>query len=157
MRQIAVFIALALLATAASAQIYKWVDQDGKVQYSSTPPPPGAKQEKTLTTPRPSSPAPAAASKSKSGADLEAEFRKRQLDQSETRGKQEREAADEKQRQAQCASARSNLTQLESGVRISKFDAAGERTYLEDEDRPAAIAEARKAVDSWCTPQAAQR
>jgi glutaredoxin len=38
------FIALSLLvAGTASAQPYRWVDEDGRVQYSDTPPPPGAK------------------------------------------------------------------------------------------------------------------
>jgi len=31
------------VASVASAQIYRWVDQEGKVHYSQTPPPPGAK------------------------------------------------------------------------------------------------------------------
>ena len=38
------FIAMAiLLATATvAAQVYKWVDKDGKVQYTDTPPPASA-------------------------------------------------------------------------------------------------------------------
>ena len=38
------FIAIAiLLATATvAAQVYKWVDKDGQVQFTDTPPPPGA-------------------------------------------------------------------------------------------------------------------
>jgi glutaredoxin len=43
-------IALALLATTAVAQQYRWVDEKGKVHYSDTPPPPTAKntQKKNL-------------------------------------------------------------------------------------------------------------
>ena len=46
-------IAAAILLTAcadASGQAYRWVDQDGKVHYTQTPPPPGAKgvQKKTF-------------------------------------------------------------------------------------------------------------
>ncbi len=45
-------IALCLLATAlcAHAQQYRWVDEKGRVQYSDTPPPPGARsvQKKNL-------------------------------------------------------------------------------------------------------------
>ena len=39
-----IFVAIAvLLATATvAAQVYKWVDKDGQVQYTDTPPPPGA-------------------------------------------------------------------------------------------------------------------
>jgi glutaredoxin len=34
---------LLLLAGTASAQPYRWVDEEGRVQYSDTPPPPGAR------------------------------------------------------------------------------------------------------------------
>lgn len=39
MGRITIAIALALSATAASAQLYRWVDKDGKVHYSDTVPP----------------------------------------------------------------------------------------------------------------------
>jgi uncharacterized protein DUF4124 len=41
-----IFIAavLALAAFAASAQMYRWTDASGRVHYTSTPPPPGAKE-----------------------------------------------------------------------------------------------------------------
>ena len=41
---------LALAATAAQAQMYRWVDKDGKVRYTDTPPPASAKgvQKKDL-------------------------------------------------------------------------------------------------------------
>ncbi|MGC2520648.1 MAG: glutaredoxin family protein [Burkholderiales bacterium] len=47
------FIAAAIVAIAcadASAQAYRWVDKDGRVHYTQTPPPPDAKdaQKKTL-------------------------------------------------------------------------------------------------------------
>ena len=37
-------LALLLAALPASAVMYKWVDQDGKVHYSDQPPPDGAKK-----------------------------------------------------------------------------------------------------------------
>jgi glutaredoxin len=37
------FIVLIFAVTGASAQLYRWVDQDGKVHYSDTPPPPTAR------------------------------------------------------------------------------------------------------------------
>jgi glutaredoxin len=45
MRQLSVtaFILLALAVTTADAQLYRWVDKDGKVSYSDTPPPKDAK------------------------------------------------------------------------------------------------------------------
>jgi glutaredoxin len=43
-------IVLALLCGSASAQMYRWVDKDGRVHYTQTPPPPDAKsaQKKSI-------------------------------------------------------------------------------------------------------------
>ncbi len=45
--------ALALASTAVLAQLYRWVDKDGKVHYTQQPPPPGARnvQKKALAGP----------------------------------------------------------------------------------------------------------
>ncbi len=43
MRLLVLTIAVTCVAPVAWAQIYRWVDQEGKVHYTQTPPPPGAK------------------------------------------------------------------------------------------------------------------
>jgi glutaredoxin len=51
-RPVPIFIAAALaslFAAAAAAQTYRWVDKDGKVNYSNTPPPAAAKNMQTRT------------------------------------------------------------------------------------------------------------
>jgi glutaredoxin len=35
-----------LLAASAAAQVYRWIDEQGRVRYSDTPPPPTAKEKK---------------------------------------------------------------------------------------------------------------
>src|SRR5215216_1310827 len=55
-RRGALFLVVCLLAAApASAQMYKWVDKDGKVHYSDKPPP-GTKAQ--VIAPAPAKPAP---------------------------------------------------------------------------------------------------
>lgn len=55
-RWIPVLVAL-LVATPAAAELYKWVDADGKVHYSDTPPPTSArKSERKKLTDKPSAP-----------------------------------------------------------------------------------------------------
>jgi glutaredoxin len=44
---LALAAAATLLATAAAAQTYRWVDKDGKVNYTNTPPPAAAKNVQT--------------------------------------------------------------------------------------------------------------
>ena len=43
MKKLALAAAAVLLATSAGAQMYRWVDKDGKVYYTDTPPPAAAK------------------------------------------------------------------------------------------------------------------
>jgi len=43
MRRIGIALAVALAATAAHAQTYRWTDKDGKVNFTDTPPPAGAR------------------------------------------------------------------------------------------------------------------
>ena len=56
----AFFLLLALTSAAAIAQPYRWVDEKGRVQFTDTPPPAGAKQVRRETQPAPVTPAPAA-------------------------------------------------------------------------------------------------
>jgi glutaredoxin len=52
MRRFAIAVAAMLVAATASAQMYRWVDKDGKVYYTDTPPPAAAKNvQKRATAP----------------------------------------------------------------------------------------------------------
>ena len=44
--RIALFLVLGASLSSADAQLYKWVDKDGKITYSDTPPPKDAKETK---------------------------------------------------------------------------------------------------------------
>jgi hypothetical protein len=136
------------LPLAATAEMYRWVDANGQVHYSDSPPPAGAKSPKTIDMP---SPAPAAApAKGKTWQEKDLEFRQRQQAETEAQAKKEKEAADAKQKKENCEAARRNLQTLESGQRVATTNAQGEREFMDDGARQKAIAEARRAVDSWC-------
>ena len=102
------FIALAiLLATATvAAQVYKWVDKDGKVQYTDTPPPANA----TKSEARKIDTAPPVATKAdaptKSLQDRAKDFDKRKADDAEKAKKIE---ADQQNAAANAASCRDAL------------------------------------------------
>jgi len=153
MRRTIVAVCTALICGGAAAQLYKWVDKDGRVRYGDTPPP-GVK----ATPLRPPAPSPSAAPEAAkdarkaplSPAEQEAEFRRRQ---SEARKAEEKEA--QAQREAQearenCARARELQKTLESGQRIVRTDAAGERYYLDEQQTAQELARARQAVAQWC-------
>ena len=61
MKRLAIAVAAMLAAATAGAQMYRWVDKDGKVQYTDTPPPASAKSvQKRGTGPAPTDTGPAA-------------------------------------------------------------------------------------------------
>ena len=93
----------------------------------------------------------ASAPATKSLAERDADFRKRNLERQEGETKSGKEQADAKEAQRNCEDSRSQLKALQEGHRIARTDPkTGEIAFLEDAKRPAEIASAQKAVDSWC-------
>jgi hypothetical protein len=152
---------LLAVSAAASAQLYRWVDKDGRVHYTATPPPAGATKSRTLETPA-TPPAPpaangegaAAANAAPKGpltpAEQEAAFRKRQQEAQKAAEKAALERQQEETRVANCQRAREALATFESGQRISRTNPQGERYYLDDAARARETEAARKAVQDWC-------
>jgi len=138
MKKTIVCAAIALFAAAASAQQYKWTDKDGKVRYGDVPPA-GASAAR-LKAPSAGYAPPAAAPDSK-----KEEAKKKAP---------EKQAMTEEQMQIKrenCSRAQESLRTLESGQRISRVDAKGERYYLEDAEIAQETAKARQSVQHWCT------
>lgn len=141
--------AAALLALPAAAEMYRWVDKDGRVHYSDQPPPATIKQQKQMKQRvRPAGPTPSA--DTPSYVDKEADFRKRQVEQAE------KQAADQKAQQAaaekqqNCERSRQHLATLQSGSRIARANAQGEREYLDEAQIAQEIREAQQAIAQWC-------
>ncbi len=141
------FAVAACVAAAAHAQAYRWTDKDGHVQYGDAPPP-GVRATPIAL---PASPAPSAGAKPPlTPAQEEQQFRKRQLEKQKAEEKtaQEREQAEAKKQN--CASAQESLRVLQSGQRVARVDAKGERYYLDDAQRAQETARAQEAVKQWC-------
>ncbi|MPZ47518.1 MAG: DUF4124 domain-containing protein [Betaproteobacteria bacterium] len=149
MRQFIFFLLLAVLASTAWGQTYKWRDASGRIQYSDTPPPPGAKDVQQLRK-APAPPASATPPASKSITDRDAEFRKRLVEKKEAEAKQAKAADDEQTRARNCTQATGQLAALESGGRMVQLNAQGERIALDDAGRERAKQEAQHAIESWC-------
>lgn len=153
MNKIAVMVlAFAACAASVQAQVYKWVDKDGKMQYSDQPPPPDAAKsalQKVIST---SSSSPAAQSDKAAGKapDKGKEFEKRRTESAEKQKKADEASKLALQKQEFCDNARAHLKSLEAGGRISKFDANGERLFLEDDQRPKEIAQTQDVIAERC-------
>ena len=141
-----VTLVVALASPGLLAEMYKWVDDQGQVQYSQSPPPGRPAQ---IIKPPPKVDSKAAREKLKQQLqDFEVRGDERQ-EQAEADQKKEEEAGE---RKAACETAREQLTRLESNPRILRVEKDETRTRLTEEERQAAIAEARKQVEKHCGP-----
>lgn len=160
----AMLVVALLSALPALAQIYSWKDKDGRVHYGDTPPAAG---EITVIKDSPArlpAPAPESAAATESTgtaaaqgssrppslAEREQAFRERRAAEAEAQSKAEDEAARDAERQRFCEQARNQLRALESGQRVSRFNAAGEREFLDDAARSAESARLQQQVAEHC-------
>ncbi|MGH8806577.1 MAG: DUF4124 domain-containing protein [Noviherbaspirillum sp.] len=143
------------LPYAAHAQ-YVWLDERGTKQYSDLPPPSSVPSNRILSRPGTTSAATPATSTETAAApsrpemtaaEKNADFRKRRVDQAD----KEKKAAEESRLAAEkakyCERAREYNSALASGVRISRTDKNGERSFMTDEQRAQEQRDARRMLE----------
>ncbi len=137
-----------LFSITVNAQIYKWVDENGKTQYTDLPPPPGITKEGQRLNIK-SSPIPGnnETSQSKNLAEERLEFDKRQQQKKEEEVKQQAKAEENKKK---CIDAQGQLRLYTDSPRLTVPDGAGGITFVEDDARQKKIADANKAVATFC-------
>ena len=161
MRKILVFLLFAATAAlcsgAAQAQIKCW--NEGGKRVCGDAPPPGAKVTTLKGSSGPADPAPSPAAKDgekaeKKGpmtpAEREQDYRKRQAEAQKAAEKAATERKDADAKRANCEQARDAVRQLESGQRISRTDAKGERYFLDESQMAQEAAKARQIVQESC-------
>ena len=155
MNKILVILIGLALAGAAQAQIKCWTGADGKRACGDTPPP-GAKVStvKVPSSPGGDAPPSAAAKDAKKGpltpAEREQDYRKRQAESKKAAAKADQERQDTEAKRDNCDRSREMLRSLESGQRIVRTDAKGERYYLDDAQRDQEAGKARQLVQQNC-------
>lgn len=143
-------IFLALFCALSWSQAYKWRDASGRIQYSDTPPPPGAKDVQQLRKAPSASGTTGPATSSPSYTEQDAAFRKRLADKQEADAKSAKAAEDEAVRVRNCDQARGQLAGIDTGQRMVRLSASGERIALDDNERAQARSDAVKAIETWC-------
>lgn len=160
-------LAFTLLALPAEAQ-WKWKDKNGHVQYSDLPPPPGTPDQDILGKPgsqkgrisiiqtaAAGSGVPGAASAA-SGAlsprtvepELEA---KRKKAEAEVAAKAKAEDAKVAAARADnCTRAKAQMATLDSGIRLARANAKGEREFLDDKQRADEARRVRDTIAADC-------
>ncbi len=144
----------------AQAQ-YVWIDDKGNKQFSDLPPPKSVPKDKILKSPgstkasRPPAPDDKAASASQPVPKLEKpvttatkneEFNKRRAEQAEKDKKAEEEKTATAEKAKYCDRARSYQQTLNSGVRVSRIDKNGEKSFISDAQREQEAADVKKAL-----------
>lgn len=140
-------LASGLLATGAQADIWKWVDAQGRVQYSDRWTP-GAvlikgdhPRESDASSP-PSAPDEQAqqdASNRKIDAELDREAAQRAVEKDQAAA-----------RDARCKQAKDQYQKLIESRRVYREDKNGDRTYLSDDEADKARVQARLDMESAC-------
>ncbi len=149
MKRIIFIIALSTICLNSHAALNKWVDAEGKVHYSDTPPPDVTTETVRNIAGKERAEAPAAHSP-KSVAEREAEMKKAKKAQEEAAQKQAQKDAEAETRKKNCAAARENAEALEQSPRIVTYDANGDRSFMDDATRAQRLEDARKTISSDC-------
>ena len=139
-----IFLALFLCSAAYATTVYKW-NEDGKIIYSQTPPPPGVEFEVVIEKEIGKSTNVATAESSSSGSTFEERQEQRQQE------KTQKELIEESNRikQENCAIAKQNMESLTSRGQVTLKDGDIYRK-LTEEERQAKIQETQTQMDEFC-------
>jgi hypothetical protein len=151
---------LAFAATAAAQS--KWVDKDGRVTYGDAPPQGVDAQpmRRGSAAPLPYTTSPSAdktdkkegdkdTAKPLTPAEQDAAYRKRRQDAEKEHEKQAKTDQAAAAKKENCARAQDYVRTLETG-RVARYDAQGERSFLDDNQLAQESAKARQDVRDWC-------
>ena len=157
-----------VLPLVANAQ-WQWLDRDGKKVFSDQPPPidvpeknivrrPGSPSARPAVAPAPADPAaavpeaarsPASAAKP-SGVDKELEEKTRKAEEAE-KARQAAEAQKVAKAKADnCNRARQGKATFDSGMRVARVNAQGEREVMDDKARATEQQRLQSIIDSDC-------
>jgi hypothetical protein len=134
------------IATLASAQLYKYVDKNGKTVYTDQPPPDADPKAMRI----PSSATGAAPAPGKSAVVQDKELQKGRDKAKENEKKAEETASRARQQEELCANATMAYQQYSQGGRMTKLDEKGEKIFLGDAEIDAARESAKRKMDEVC-------
>jgi hypothetical protein len=170
MKMISKFMVALVACTSicASAQ-WQWVDKDGRKVFSDQPPPsdvqdkfilkrPGSKLIPVPAGPKEPEPGqnavaapPALPSSARStGIDKDLEAKKKQANEAETAKRKAEEERVASAKAENCARAKQAKATFDSGVRVARTNASGEREILDDGARDAEVKRIQAVIASDC-------
>lgn len=141
-------IAIAAFSLSASAdQVYRWVDKDGHVHYSQTPPSSTLVNAQTLNINTPP-PDPTGLQNDQKMAQQNQD-RDKQADDAQK--KDQAAAAQHEQQQKECNYLQQRLQLLEQSARVATVDAQGNKSYISDDDRAKQEQDLQDQINKTCS------
>lgn len=138
------------VASANAAKVYKWVDEDGQVHYSSRPKDNNAEEieikNRYIDSGNSVAPQTAQERADKQQKFIDAMDEENQSLSDEKRKKQEQED----RKIARCNAARDQLKRREAASALYDLDEKGNRILLDKKQYEIAMAQARERVEKWC-------
>ena len=143
MKRLITLVVACALAPVATAQLYKYVDKDGKTHYTDQPP--ANVESKAIAAP----PGPP------TGASKSFVERDKELDKARKANREKAEKSDQSARQAQealerCNHARNAFETYSQGGRIFKPSTTGERALMDEQEIEVAREKARRDMEEAC-------
>jgi hypothetical protein len=143
--RLALLIATCLLAPAAPAEVYKWIDDQGVTQYSQTPPP---DNQYDAINPDPA-PTPDPADAERLRAQREA-LEARGAERAKQHKESSKSAEESAKRKVECDVLRERLATLENNPRINTYGEGGQVERLTEDKRQADITQLRALIGKDC-------
>jgi hypothetical protein len=138
---------LTIVPLFAYAQMYKWVDENGRTQFSDQPPPAGVKFT-VINAPPPEPNKPVATPKSVTQQEIE--FRRRRVKEAEEEKKEQEKKKKAELLAEECERAQQRLRDLNDPNPMYSIKKDGGRDYMTDETREAKKEQARQDIERTC-------
>ena len=144
-----VILVACVILPAYGAEIYKWVDENGKVHFGDRPPAnaEGSQEIEVKTAP---------VTDHRDPTDAQRRERRRRLLESfeNERAEKKQAAAEEKERKKknarQCTVAKHNLDLIKRAGYIYDLDESGEKVIYSDEEKDKEISDLQKSIKKYC-------
>ena len=126
------------------ADVYKWTDSSGRVQYTDRP------------TSNEARPVPGTGTRIDTSqairdlAEKELDFKKREEETAKAKEQADKEAEQARIKRQNCENARNKFIQLQSGFRLYTTAANGAKIYMNEAERQQALDNAQKAINQYC-------
>jgi hypothetical protein len=149
------------MVTWPAAAQWKWKDARGQVVISDTPPPrdiperdvlqkPNVALQRSAAQPTVAASAPGNETVAKAKVDPELEARRKKAEGEQADKQKAEEAKIAAARAENCQRAKSHMSTLDSGVRLSRTNDKGEREILDDKQRADELQRTRQIIASDC-------